>query len=229
MRVVANIATQPHRASSLQKVLMSIHSSFTEVNVWHNTGKDLTDIVRSGNVTHYYGKDYVDNAKFIFVKDYYSLDEKVMYFTLDDDLIYPNNYVPTTLANLQIHKGKVVTYHGRKILGLGRQYYTQNKSVGFLQRQTQPERFDVAGTGVSAFEIVKGQFGELYKSDIRLMSDLIFSEECSIIQKEIMHCPHDYGWIKHIENEGIHATFRNKETPIQNKIADDIYTNNYVR
>ncbi len=223
MRTIANIATQPSRINTLLQMLQTIRGQFDFINVYCNDFKELPAL-DGCCVMHVEG--LADNAKFCGLGVVQVGD---MYFTLDDDIIYPRNYVAQTLANLQVHKHKVVTYHGRKLEGKELPYYTSHKAHLYSGRTLQDEVIDVAGTGCMAFEVTNYFKPDFLATDKRKkMSDLIFSEYCAKVGKQIVACIKDYGWLKSLKPDaGIQTEFMGKETPAQNKIADNIYVMNY--
>ena len=89
-KVTANIATQPKRFESLLETLESIDGQFDEIRLYLNNFSYVPDELKK--YTTYIGDDLTDNGKF-----FWSNNEDEYYFTLDDDIIYPSDYVEKTL------------------------------------------------------------------------------------------------------------------------------------
>ena len=129
MKITANIATYPPRKESLRKMLKSIEGQFDVIRICFNgySEIEMNNFCDTHNVEGFVnvkGIDYTDNGKF------YALDiitEPEYYFTLDDDLIYPPNYVQSTIKAIQRY-GCIVTHHGRVLNGEGLDYYYAQRS-----------------------------------------------------------------------------------------------------
>lgn len=201
MKITANIATHPPRKAALDKMLKSIEGQFDEIRIYDNgILPNLTD-----------------NGKFYFLKD----AEREIYFTLDDDLIYPQDYVEKTVFMIEKYNC-IVTYHGRVLLGKGRPYYKGHKSFRCLNNVDIDTRVDVAGTGVTAFDTDFFKPTDIYKSEYLCMGDLVFSLEAAKQQKSIMLINHRAGWLKQVPvSESIYAA--QKKNATQGRLADQIY------
>ena len=179
MKVIAGIATYNNRVS-IERTLDSIVNQFDEINVYDNEIEEV-------NLT--------DNGKFQSLKDY---SEPIYFFSLDDDLIYPPDYVNRTLEAIEKHKS-IVTYHGRRLKGLNRSYYRGHSAFSCLRSFVQTTPIDVPGTGCTAFRTDYFNPTEIYRSEDKRMSDLVFALEAAKQGKRIMHIGHQGDWIKYIE------------------------------
>jgi len=172
------------------------------------------------------GKGQADLHKFKWIPD----NEDEYYFTLDDDILYPDDYVNRTLAKMQEHRGCIITYHGRQLVGKDLPYYTGHKSHTFAQGQYQDIRIDVAGTGVCAFDTRYFRPIGLHQDNFVMMSDLGMSLYAAREGVKIMSCTKEYSWIRTIDvidNRSIFELYKNKPTPDQNRIANEIYHLNH--
>lgn len=176
MKIVAAIATTGNRQEQLKKAVKSLTTQVDEVYIYDNSkNKDLTD-----------------NAKF---QPLINLKEDCYYFTCDDDLIYPSDYVRLMIKGIEEYK-TIVTAHGR-VLKQGRnKYYKADHEEYSFQHQIQlPVLLDVAGTGCTAFRT--DYFKPLiHESEYKCMSDLVFSLEAIKQGKQITLIPHKRDWIK---------------------------------
>jgi hypothetical protein len=86
-------------------------------------------------------------------------------------------------------------------------------------------QIDVAGTGVTAFDTDYFNPTEIYKSEYKRMSDLVFSLEAKKQGKTILLTTHKKGFVMQIDIDqttSCHAI--ESVNPInQNKLADEIY------
>ena len=174
------------------------------------------------------GKDLTDNGKL-----YWSENKNEYYFTLDDDIIYPSDYVEKTLPHI---KDRVVCYHGHKLLGTGQSYYNSNLFYSFRKKLDSEKLIEVGGTGVMAFNT--NVFSpSLWKTPIHKMCDLLIGLEASLYDIPIIILPHENNWIipsntldKEDETPGIWEEFR--ENDYRQSIISDmiqIYKHSQIR
>lgn len=222
MKVSANIATYPPRLESLKQAIESIYNQFDIIRIYFNEYKKLPDLHDPENkIQKILGStNLYDNGKFV------GLDTMLYheyFFTLDDDLIYPSDYVNKTIEAIEKF-GCIVTYHGRALMGSGLYYYKGHRSYRCLDKVDSDVVIDVAGTGVTAFDTrYFHPKGLSLSKDVR-MSDLVFSLEASKQNKTIGLIAHEAGWIKHIHNdETIYQTESKSGANRQREIADEIY------
>lgn len=231
MIITANIATYPARAESLKRMLKSIEGQFDEVRICYNESTQGNESIFAWNyckdsrmMTYEPDINLTDNGKF------YALDvikEPEYYFTLDDDLIYPPDYVKKTIKALQMYGG-IITHHGRILNGLDLDYYYAHQIYPCLQDVHTTVKLDVCGTGVTAFDTRNFHPKGLAHSKDKRMSDLIFSLEAAKQNKQIGIIPHKTGWIKAIDNkETIHDTETRNGYGRQNQIANEIWKLRY--
>lgn len=228
MIITANIATYPARAESLKRMLKSIEGQFDEVRICFNECFDLPSKGRQTNAEyelhHTPSENLTDNGKFVFLEN---IEEPEYYFTLDDDLIYPPDYVNRTIKALQMYGG-IITHHGRILNGLDLDYYYAHQIYPCLQDVHTTVKLDVCGTGVTAFDTRNFHPKGLAHSKDKRMSDLIFSLEAAKQNKQIGIIPHKTGWIKAIDNkETIHDTETRNGYGRQNQIANEIWKLRY--
>jgi len=204
MKTIGCMATYDKRANTRQKSIDSIKSQLDEFWLMDNSTAKL---------------DRADNAKF-HALDY--IDEPCFMFLLDDDLIYPTDYVETMIKAIQ-EFDCIITLHGRLLIGEGLNYYKAHKSFHCLGTVQESIVIDVAGTGVTAFD-TRYFYPKGLAGDTRLrMSDLLFSLEAAKQKKTIGVLQHKAGWIKHINNRETIFDTESKDCRIQNEIADQIY------
>jgi len=214
LKVTANIATQPNRYQFLLEMLKSIEGQFDEIRIYLNNFRYVPDELRK--YTTYIGKDLTDNGKF-----FWSENDNEFYFTLDDDIIYPPDYVKKTLPLIN---DRIVTYHGRNLYGLNQPYYNNHKVYSFYNSLKKEVKLDIGGTGVMAFNTNEFK-PNLWKSPNTKMTDLLISLEASLFNKEIVCLPKESQWIKPIEylNDGIYTEYLGRDTK-QTIFADLILT-----
>ena len=208
MRIVVGIATTGDRPNELKHTLESLNEQTVKADLIHvhDNSKEI---------------DYTDNAKFIILSH---LPDDVYFFSCDDDILYPEDYIEKTIEAIDKHK-TIVTYHGRNLRDKGLNYYHDHSAFRCDQSFIETKKIDVCGTGVTAFRTDYFNPKDIYKAEDKCMSDLIFSLEAIKQGKEITHIGHYGNWIIPQINSGstIYDRF-NKDCSRQNEIADEIIT-----
>ena len=214
MRIVIGMATFNGREEQRREAIKSLQNQTVKpdvINFYDNSSKQV---------------DYTDNAKFIFLKDY---NEPVYYFSCDDDIYYSSDYIENTIKAIDKYNC-IVTYHGRKLLGLNKNYYRGHKGFRCLGEVKQDEVIDVAGTGVTAFRTDYFNPTEIYKSKDKRMADCVFSLEAAKQKKKIIILAHKAGWLRDLKapyETSCHA-IESKKPVRQGEIANEIYKLNNV-
>jgi len=172
--------------------------------------------------TTYIGKDITDNGKF-----FWSGNKNEYYFTCDDDIIYPPDYVEKTLPLIG---NRIVSYHGRRLTGLSKSYYNGHKVYIFNEFLNTERKLDVVGTGVMAFNT--NIFSpSLWRTENFKMTDLLISLEAHLWGISIVCPPKEKNWIsqKDLFLDGIYYQFIGNENRqinfadmIQNYICSNI-------
>jgi hypothetical protein len=183
-KVTANIATQPKRFESLLETLESIDGQFDEIRLYLNNFSYVPDELKK--YTTYIGGDLTDNGKF-----FWSNNEDEYYFTLDDDIIYPSDYVEKTLPLIG---DRIVTYHGKILVGKNLGYYGKHKFYSYYKGLSKQKKIDIMGTGVSAFDtnVFKPN---LWRTPNFKMTDLLISFEAHLYNIPIISPKKEAGWL----------------------------------
>jgi len=158
-KVVIGIATYKGREETLKKTIKSLAKQCDHLRIYDNEEREI-------NLT--------DNGKFFFLKEY---DEPIYYFSCDDDIIYPPTYVNDMIQAIEKF-GTIVSHHGRVLIREQTKYYNgQHKTINFKSKNNNVMKLDVAGTGVTAFHTNYFNPVNIWESEYKKMSDLVFSLE----------------------------------------------------
>ena len=150
--ITANIATYSGRVEYLPDVLDTLKNQtvkLDKIRVFYN---DYVPEPEPGVEQHWNGFDYTDRAKFIWLDEIRLTGKHEIYFSCDDDIYYPPDYIETTLRGMKKYPGCYISYHGRKLAGLHRSYYRGHKWYHCLGEVKDDHFIDVPGTGVGAFD-----------------------------------------------------------------------------
>ena len=107
-RVVVGMATWKYRLPTIGETLDSLIHQVSEIHVFLNGYKRIpANIPRIDNVYYHTenGNDYKSSAKFKFQ----NISKADYYFTCDDDLIYPTNYIEKSIKFEKNNKGCIYT------------------------------------------------------------------------------------------------------------------------
>ena len=167
MIVTANFATWSARKDFIDKAVDSMIDQVDIVRVYYNdyVPKKRTDIIQ------YTGEDLTDRGKF------YGIGKNEIAFTCDDDLLYPHDYVESTLIKMKDHPNHVVSYHGRKLKGKGLNYYHGHETFHCLIPLEEDKEIDVPGTGVMAFN-TNDILPDIISYPHDKMADILMGLEC---------------------------------------------------
>lgn len=173
--IIVGIATFKGRELLLQRTIDSLKGQVDKIIVYNNElNTNLTD---NGK---FYGLNYVTKPSY--------------YFSCDDDIIYPSDYIQKTIQAIDKHNC-IVTYHGRRLKGIGVEYYRGHDSYSAFKTVNNGMYLDVCGTGVTAFKTDYFNPTSLLDSEHKKMSDVIFSLKAMKDKKKMFMLPHSQGWI----------------------------------
>jgi len=216
--VSANLASQPSRVNQLIKTVDSLKGQVDVVRVFANEFDPFPSFANV-EVTKL-SADWADNAKFLGL----GMDEEI-YFSCDDDIIYPPDYIDHTLERMKSYPNAIVTYHGRKLKGEGRHYYYGHESYHFLRTVDEDTLIDVCGTGVTAFDT------RFFNPDIertpQKMADLLFSLQAAEEGLEIVCLQHTMGWLRSQRVDDPIYREQMDDCKLQSQYADSIYELKY--
>lgn len=214
MKIIIGMATMKGREENVKKAVESLLANSIVPN----------DIIVYNNAVQ---PDLTDNGKFFGLS---VIDEPCYYFSCDDDLIYPPDYIRKTIEHIEVQRC-IVSYHGRKLVPerVGKSYYKGHRAYACLHTYPETVEIDVCGTGVTAFSTEYFHPFNLHLATDQKMSDLVFSLEATKQGKKIMHIGHKAGWIQQqpipIERT-IYGTEHKNETR-QIELACEIYNKKY--
>jgi len=205
MKTVVGIATFKGRENVLKRTIKSLMGQVDEIRIYNNEKREI---------------DLTDNGKFYFLQEY---TEPIYYFSCDDDIVYPKTYIKDMIRSIEKHK-TIVTHHGRKLKGKGVGYYRGHLAFRCTGKVESDKVIDVAGTGVTGFRTDYFNPVDIYKSEYKCMSDLVFSLQARKEGKVITVLQHKAGYLIAQElplNKTIFGNNVNNDS-VQSSLADEI-------
>lgn len=215
--IYANIASLPDRLECLEQTIESIYNQVDEINIGLNNYKELPFNDKKINQV------LLNNEKGDAAKLYFKDKCDGWFFMMDDDLIFPKDYVRNTMK--QMPKAQIVTYHGRSFYNRPISSYYRDESMKFrcLGDVFEDSFVQIGGTGVMCFHTndLKINYNEIGNKN---MLDLVVSAAAKRQNKKILCAKHKRGWIKYNpkmwEKETIYDVYKKNDT-----IQTDFYNN----
>lgn len=178
--ITANLATYPARIKSLQKVIESILVQVDILNVYLNEYDEIPEFLDDPRINCVLGKNakgnIKDNGKFYFLD---KVPDGSYYFTIDDDIIYPKDYVENLIKKLKKYNDSVVVgVHGINFNKGCRSFIKDRETEDFRKYLLYDRQMMVLGTGTIAFKL--GALKDLSQDHFLSegMADLYFSSYC---------------------------------------------------
>lgn len=179
-KITAYMATFPSREENVAKAIKSLINQVDELVLWVNGNVILPDICNNKKIRVYRGEEILGFDIGCAGKFALAYEWNGYIFTVDDDIIYPNDYVEKSIVKLEEYNRQyVMSWHGRiqelpAIAYRGRGAVLKNCSF-----QTDVEKdteCNIIGTGCTFFHtdtiIPKYDIMEMNFSNV---SDILFS------------------------------------------------------
>jgi hypothetical protein len=196
-RVMAGIASIPERADSLRRTLESIAPQVDHISLSLNDYTYWPDFLDNFDNLDATVRDTNggDAEKFAGVDDW-----EGYVVTIDDDLLYPPDYVETLLAGIFRHGGdKIVGFHGGKTLGFnGAALAATHKQIRCLGSLDHDDvDVNVLGTGALAFDATKiPLWRDVFRSPN--MADVYLACHARKFGIPMVALAHEAGWLQDI-------------------------------
>ncbi|MEH6452034.1 MAG: hypothetical protein V7782_03230 [Psychromonas sp.] len=197
---VAGVAVVQNRMNSFEYTVDSIIDQVDKLYVYQNGFYELPEFLKNSKIEVISsldtGIDRGDAGKYYMLGN----DKNCIYFSIDDDLYYPPDYVVRTLSYLSsLQQPCIVSYHGRVLTPKATCYYSDiAENYRCLDEVRHLEKVEFAGTGVMAFdtELIDISY-DFFESEN--MADIwmgIYAAERKI---PLYVLPHQANWIDHNE------------------------------
>ncbi|MFF7061222.1 glycosyltransferase [Pseudomonas sp. NPDC008258] len=153
--VVVSLCSIPERAELLRQVLASLAPQVDALHIYLDRYDSIPDFVRNCHpqVTVYLSKDHPglrDNGKFLAFS---ALAEDCYYFTADDDIVYPPDYVASMVRRIEDYERQaVIGVHGVLLPEQADGYFTSFRKVHMFKKELERDALvNNLGTGTVAF------------------------------------------------------------------------------
>lgn len=226
-KIIANVATFPGRQEIFEYTIKSILDQVDQLNVYLNDFDEIPDFLKRENIKTVLSKnakgDLKDNGKFYFLEE---CPDDAYYFTIDDDIEYPYDYVLRLVSFLESKEDAVVAgVHGIIFHSDFKSFRRTRTSFYFGHALEENMIVSALGTGTLAFK--KEQLAGLTLDDFATpgMADLWLAAFCKLHRVEMISIKREAGWLKDLhgdlENEYTLWNESGKNEEMQNKIIKD--------
>lgn len=221
MEKVVGMATIPERENTLERVISSLHGQVDKIELSLNGFTDIPDwfVNYPKVISTLWTNDKGDANKFLNIWRY----PKAYYFSCDDDIIYPPDYIDTYIKHINRFKC-LVTIHGAHIPDRKIQsYYSGKIQKAHCLNKCKQVKVHIPGSGVSGFDTSQLNIDyEKFKEPN--MADIFLAMQCEEQNVNRLSIKHSKGWIQGGLNEGretIYETHKNNDS-IQTKLVNSI-------
>lgn len=200
-KVVASICSIPSREKSLKKTLNSLNDQVDAIYLYldgySSVPAYVSDNMKVKLIESPVGNSPRDNAKFIPYNDLKRSVGEFYYFTCDDDIVYPSDYVNTLIRSLNKYNNQVVAgVHGVVVSEKIKSYF-KNRFVYHFENDELNEYALVnnLGTGTAAFHssiIDKINVNEWSQGG---MVDIFFGQLCYNKKIPMIVIPRHPSWL----------------------------------
>jgi len=220
-KTIVNVASY-NRVGCLVNTINSIYDQCDEINIFLNDHiGEIPEKLLDNKINLFFSDNsYGDALKFgkLMESDGY-------YLTIDDDLIYPPNYVNYMVSRCKEYSNKrVITLHGRNFTSfpINSYYNSYSENYHCLKPQRKNVLVQFGGTGVMCFHT------NLMKIPIDFflypnMADIWVGKYCIENNVEMICITHSGDFLKYQPQKSTIYDTESKSDGIQTKIVNEIF------
>lgn len=208
-KIIMNVASIPSRETCLRQVIASIINQCNKVNVFLNNYTHKPKFLDHPKISCFQEKDRGDVGKFYKVEE-----EAGYYFTIDDDIIYPSNYVSRMIDSINHYNNKAaIGVHGYVWRQPIRNIYKDRILTHYREPLDVFRNVQVIGTGTLAFDTtsIKLQLSDFLKPN---MADVWFALAAQRQHVPLYLLPRPKRWLTDIpealQTSSIYQNSKNK-------------------
>jgi hypothetical protein len=194
-KVTVGIATWEPRIPTIGETLNSLVNQADKIHIFLNGYKSVPENVPKFNNVYYHtdsGNDYKSNSKFKFQK----IAKVGYYFTCDDDLIYPNDYIEKSINFEKNNPGYIYTYHGA-ILKKEYSNWKEDSILDHFRKETKEMKIvHMGGSGVMFWNLDFIKIPMYIFNDNNLDDEFYLSKWTFHKNIKILSAPKQQNWIR---------------------------------
>jgi len=219
--VTASLASMQSRSGSLEKVIESILPQVDHLDVYLNGYGEIPSYLDDKKInvarSQKYG-DQRDNGKFFFL----STLKHGYHFTIDDDILYPPDYVQKNILKLNQYNLQVAVGSHSSNMPIPLERFFGDRTVYHFRRELKQDKFvNLLGTGTLAYHTstIKLTFENFREPG---MADVWFAVAAKKQNIPLVTIEHDKNWLVALEtgDNTLYSEFKKNDT-IQTKIMQE--------
>lgn len=195
----ANMATMPQRITTCIKAIESIYNQVDVIRLYLNNFDSIPKEFIDDKIIIKQGQDLKCTGRL-----WWALNPNEYYFTIDDDIYYPETYVNDVVSKLNLYNDDIiVSLHGSTLKkGILKHYFkSKEKSYHFRKEVLEDVFVDIIGAGVSAFNTNKIIL-DWHNFKYHYMDDISVCIEAHKQGKKRLVMAHSKDYFKYLEPEG---------------------------
>ena len=98
MKKIVGMASLPNRVEGLKDTIKCLSPQVDHIYVWLNGYKEIPNVTET-NVTFHLSKENIGAVGKVKIREIIDKSNDFYFFTCDDDIIYPNNYIEHNIKN----------------------------------------------------------------------------------------------------------------------------------
>lgn len=223
--VTASMAAIPTRVDSLRDTVLSILPQVDNLRIYLNNWNYVPEYLNNIKITIFQSQecdgDLGDAGKFYRAEQI----QEGYHLTIDDDIIYPIDYVKTIIENIErLHRKCIVSFHGRKFnhKPVKSYYHSAEIKISCLKDFGNDFIIDCPGTGVMGYHTDTVRFS-INDFPITNMADVWAGKKAKENKIKVICLKHRGGWIKPsrkvIDNETIYYNV-NRNDSVQTEVVN---------
>jgi len=210
------------RIDSLVKTIESIYNQCDEINIFLNDheGEIPSNFFDEKINLYFSDNSYGDALKFAKL-----MESEGYYLTIDDDLIYPPNYVDHMIGRCKEYSNRrVITLHGRKFSGkpIASYYKSYVEFYHCLKYQKRDKIVHFGGTGVMCFHTSLMKIPITYFEHPN-MADVWVGKYCIENNIEIVSITHEKDFLTYQPQKTTIFDSESNSDEIQTKIVNSVF------
>lgn len=195
-KIIATMATMPTRIEALKESIASLLPQIDELRVYLNNFESIPEFLTNKKIIIFDSRNEVGDLG--DVGKFYNVDKiKGYHFMVDDDLIYPEDYVIQLIEQIEKHKRKyIIGLHGRIFGNIPVKSYYKGHTESFRCLGDVPNDafVHITGTGASAYhtDTINISIDDFETSN---MADIWFSRKANNCNIPVLVIKHNKGWL----------------------------------
>ena len=192
------MAAVPWREETLENVVNSLLPQVDRLNIYLNDWEKVPSFLDQAKINAVRSQNEIGDIG-ARGKFYWCNKIKGIHLTVDDDILYPADYVEKIVEGMNRNEGSVVTFHG-SILKTPK--FSEKQTVSHFARDVPSDILvTIGGTGVMAYNTanVKIDF-ESFKCNF--WADGWFAIQAKETGVPITALRHEQGWLQPLQTDG---------------------------